>query len=257
MSETCRKAKFQLLAFQLRRIFLYSPPHERSKRLQMEFLAPYALQTVGNLINTGEWTIQRVYLQIQSQYKKNIFSKIGTVNFWLQLGLITNGAFAIIHNEHKAACTHTGLLPESDPALVVQFFTCTGITAAGGQHRSLYVASLILNAAQVRRARRANFNAVTSKLICRPSVRHPACRVQVRHANLLDRQLGGACADRLRMNTPIYLHCIQRRSRTQLQFYRCVCKRPKAVYMTYMNTSTHDNTKKTNHKQTYIHIVKL
>ena len=29
--------------------------------------------------------------------------------------------------------THTGFLPESDPALVVEFFTSTGITAAGGQ----------------------------------------------------------------------------------------------------------------------------
>jgi hypothetical protein len=31
------------------------------------------------------------------------------------------------------ACTHTGFLPESDPAPVVEFFTRTGITAAGGQ----------------------------------------------------------------------------------------------------------------------------
>jgi hypothetical protein len=31
------------------------------------------------------------------------------------------------------ACTHTGFLPESDSAPVVQFFTRTGITAAGGQ----------------------------------------------------------------------------------------------------------------------------
>ena len=29
--------------------------------------------------------------------------------------------------------THTGFLPESDPAPVVEFFTRTGITAAGGQ----------------------------------------------------------------------------------------------------------------------------
>ena len=29
--------------------------------------------------------------------------------------------------------THTGLLPDSDPAPVVEFFTRTGITAAGGQ----------------------------------------------------------------------------------------------------------------------------
>jgi hypothetical protein len=33
----------------------------------------------------------------------------------------------------KGACTHTGFLPESDPAPVVEFFTRTGITAAGGQ----------------------------------------------------------------------------------------------------------------------------
>ena len=31
------------------------------------------------------------------------------------------------------ACTHTGFLPELDPAPVVEFFTRTGITAAGGQ----------------------------------------------------------------------------------------------------------------------------
>jgi hypothetical protein len=35
--------------------------------------------------------------------------------------------------QDKAACTHTGFLPESDPAPVVEFFTRTGITAAGGQ----------------------------------------------------------------------------------------------------------------------------
>ena len=33
----------------------------------------------------------------------------------------------------KGACTHTGFLPESDPAPVMEIFTCTGITAAGGQ----------------------------------------------------------------------------------------------------------------------------
>ena len=32
----------------------------------------------------------------------------------------------------KAACTHTGFLPESDRAPVVGVFTRTGITAAGG-----------------------------------------------------------------------------------------------------------------------------
>ena len=33
----------------------------------------------------------------------------------------------------KATCTHTGFLPKSDPAPVVEFFTLTGIAAAGGQ----------------------------------------------------------------------------------------------------------------------------
>jgi len=33
----------------------------------------------------------------------------------------------------KGACTHTGFLPESDPAPVMEFFTCTGIAAASGQ----------------------------------------------------------------------------------------------------------------------------
>jgi hypothetical protein len=32
--------------------------------------------------------------------------------------------------------------------------------------------------------------------------------------------------DRLRVNIPIYLHCIRRRSWTRLRFCRCVCKRP-------------------------------
>jgi hypothetical protein len=42
-----------------------------------------------------------------------------------------------LHKLHrKAACTHTGFLPDSNPTPVVQFFTRTGITAAGGQHRS-------------------------------------------------------------------------------------------------------------------------
>jgi hypothetical protein len=48
----------------------------------------------------------------------------------------------------------------------------------------------------------------------RPPARRPACPVQFRYANWPDRQLGGACADRLRVNTPIYLYCIRRRSRT-------------------------------------------
>jgi hypothetical protein len=33
----------------------------------------------------------------------------------------------------KTACTHNGFLPELDPAPVVEFFTRTGIAAAGGQ----------------------------------------------------------------------------------------------------------------------------
>jgi hypothetical protein len=43
-----------------------------------------------------------------------------------------------------------------------------------------------------------------------PTARSPTCRVQVRHASLADWQLGEACADRLRVITPIHLHCIQR-----------------------------------------------
>ena len=37
-----------------------------------------------------------------------------------------------LQSRSKAACTHTGFLPESDRALVVGVFTRTGITAAGG-----------------------------------------------------------------------------------------------------------------------------
>jgi hypothetical protein len=40
-----------------------------------------------------------------------------------------------------------------------------------------------------------------------PLPRHPTCRVPSRHAKLPGKQLGGACADRLRMITPIHLHC--------------------------------------------------
>ena len=36
-------------------------------------------------------------------------------------------------NPKGASHTHSGFLPESDPAPVVQFFTRTGIAAAGGQ----------------------------------------------------------------------------------------------------------------------------
>jgi hypothetical protein len=35
----------------------------------------------------------------------------------------------------------------------------------------------------------------------------PTCRVPGRHARLTERQLGGACADRLCVITPIHLHC--------------------------------------------------
>jgi hypothetical protein len=41
----------------------------------------------------------------------------------------------LVRATRKAACTHTGFLPESDPDPVVEFFTLTGITDAGGQHR--------------------------------------------------------------------------------------------------------------------------
>jgi hypothetical protein len=34
---------------------------------------------------------------------------------------------------YLGACTQTGFMPESDPAPVVEFFTRTGIAAAGGQ----------------------------------------------------------------------------------------------------------------------------
>jgi hypothetical protein len=88
------------------------------------------------------------------------------------------------------------------------------------------VASLMLNAAKVRRARRAN-NMETDKPPARLPASRPTCRVQVLHASLADRQLGGACADRLHVIIPIHLHCIQRWSRNQLRFCRCVCKCPK------------------------------
>jgi hypothetical protein len=106
----------------------------------------------------------------------------------------------------------------------------------------VYVASLTLNAAQVRRARRANSNAVTLKLMSRPPARRRACRVQVQRANLPDRQLGGACADWLHVNTPIYLHCIQRRSQSQLRFCRCVCAnalKDTVVYSLLVASSQH------------------
>ena len=60
----------------------------------------------------------------------------------------------------------------------------------------------------------ASSNAVTVKLVSRSPPRRPACRVQVRHANL---------PDRLRVKTLIYLHCTRRRNRTRFRFCRCVC----------------------------------
>jgi hypothetical protein len=125
----------------------------------------------------------------------------------------------------KAACTHTGFLPESDPAPDVEIFTRTGLP--------LPVASTDHARGQSDVERRTGQTCQTCKFQCSymetdkppacPPAKHPACRVQVRRANLSDRQLGGPCADRLRVNTPIYLHCIQRRSRTPLRFCRCVC----------------------------------
>ena len=42
-----------------------------------------------------------------------------------------------------AACTHTGFLPESDPAPVVGVFTRTGITAAGSVSNRLRYLTLL------------------------------------------------------------------------------------------------------------------
>jgi hypothetical protein len=54
---------------------------------------------------------------------------------------------------------------------------------------------------------------------------------------LPDRQFGRIWPDRLHVNTPIYLHCIRRRSRTRtrLRFCRCVCKRPKGHWIVCQN----------------------
>jgi hypothetical protein len=140
------------------------------------------------------------------------------------------------------ACTHTPAFCRNRIRLRLRSWSVSHVPAlplpvASTNH--VYVASLILNAAQERclcieigsttclcscilgtdrfSDTCANSNAVILKLISRPPVRRPACRVQVRHANL---------PDRLRVNTPNYLHCIRRRSRTRLRFFRCVCKRP-------------------------------
>jgi hypothetical protein len=53
------------------------------------------------------------------------------------------------------ALAHTGFLPESDPAPVVEFFTRTGITAAGGQFdferctRKMFVQYIEIGSAQL------------------------------------------------------------------------------------------------------------
>ena len=39
----------------------------------------------------------------------------------------------LLYVDRYGTCTHTGFLPESDRAPVVEIFTRTGITAAGGQ----------------------------------------------------------------------------------------------------------------------------
>ena len=46
------------------------------------------------------------------------------------------GAACYVRIGLKGACTHTGFLPESYPAPVVEFFTRSGITAGGGQFDS-------------------------------------------------------------------------------------------------------------------------
>ena len=108
--------------------------------------------------------------------------------------------------ESQGACTHTGCLPESDPVPVVEFFTHTGITAAGGQfdferctrkmfvHRNRklkpcrfsYRPRYLKQSSGTDRFRHVcKFHIETDKLAA-----GPACQVQVRHANLPDRQFG-------------------------------------------------------------------
>jgi len=53
------------------------------------------------------------------------------------------------------------------------------------------------------------------------TARHPACQVQVRHANL---------PGWLRVKTPIYLQCIWHWSQSRLQFCRCECKCPNCAH---------------------------
>jgi hypothetical protein len=82
----------------------------------------------------------------------------------------------------KAACTHTGFLPDSDPAPVVEFFTRTGITAAGGQHRSC---TRCQSDIERRTGQMCKFQCScieTDKPPACPPARRPSCRVKVRHA---------------------------------------------------------------------------
>jgi hypothetical protein len=103
--------------------------------------------------------------------------------------------------------THTGFLRDSNPAPVVEIFTRTGLP--------LPVASTDHARSQSDVERRTGQTCQTFKFQCsyietdRPLPARRPTRVQVRHASLADRQLGGACADRLRVITRIHLHCTQ------------------------------------------------
>jgi len=80
----------------------------------------------------------------------------------------------ISHYFHcKGACTHTGFLPESDPAQVVEFFTRTGIAAAGGQFDFKLCVGFI-RPAPTGSDTCLSSNAVTLKLISRPPAANPA-----------------------------------------------------------------------------------
>ena len=134
----------------------------------------------------------------------------------------------------KGACTHTGFLPELDPAPVVEFFTRTGITAAGG--------SLILNAAQRRclcidrlrylkhRQIQIRVQVATQYVETDKPHKEDVCAASGLSSSSPAHKFAGPATrpDRLRVKAPIYLHCIRRWSRTRLRFCRCVCKRPKA-----------------------------
>lgn len=75
----------------------------------MGLLAPYAqknqikwaLKNAGNPIQaSGQYSVSTYKFNLNT---KNIFSIIGTMKIWLQLGLISmNDTSATIHNEHKA-----------------------------------------------------------------------------------------------------------------------------------------------------------